>query len=488
MIKNIVGRHEEITLLKGKLSSVSAEFIAVYGRRRVGKTYLINQFFSEQTGIYFEQTGLNDGSLQQQLSVFSEQLSQTFYKGISLTPPKNWMEAFQKLTVAIDDLPKNKRVTLFFDELPWLATPKSGFVKALGHYWNTKWTNRKKLILIVCGSAASWMLENIIYSKGGLHNRITAKIPLQPFTLKETAFYLTSLGINLNHQQLLQIYMAIGGIPHYLNAVKKGLSAAQNINSMCFKKNGLLFKEFDSLFHSLYEDPESYINIIRTISKKSQGINRDELIYNSGISSGGYLNTRLRNLEEAGFIISYLPVGHSKRGIHYRVIDEFTLFYLTWIEPMCNKTLGSSVTDHYWESLIKKPAWNSWSGYAFESICFKHIDIIKKVLGLDHIPAFCSSWQYQPTKKKTGDEGAQIDLVFDRDDGCITLCEIKYSEKPYLLTKNYAQDLQKKENIFNKITRNKKQIFWALVSSNGVTSNDVLKKQIDQVITLRDFF
>lgn len=488
MTETIVGRRDEIAIFKEKLTSGKAEFIAVYGRRRVGKTYLINQFFSKQTGNYFEQTGLNEGTLQEQLIVFSKMLSKCFYGGAKMAVPENWMEALQSLTDAIDSLPKNRRVTLFFDELPWLATQKSGFIKALEYYWNTKWTYRKKLILIVCGSAASWMIENVIYAKGGLHNRITAKIPLQPFSLKETEFYLKSFGINLNHQQILQIYMAIGGIPHYLNGIKKGLSAAKNINELCFKKNGFLVNEFNILFHSLYEDPESYINIIRTIAKKYQGINRDDLISKSRIPNGGYLTTRLLSLEDAGFIKSYLPVGHSKKGVHYRIIDEYSLFYLTWIEPIFSNTLESSVASHYWESLIKQPIWNTWSGYAFESICFKHIDIIKKKLGLDYIPTRCSNWQYQPIKRKEGDEGAQIDLVFDREDGCVTLCEIKYSEKPYLLTKDYAKIIQKKEDIFSKITRNKKQVFWALITANGAMSNEALNSKIDQVVTLNDFF
>lgn len=487
MTERIIGRKEEISLFEEKLNSVSSEFIAVYGRRRVGKTYLITQFFSRQIGIYFEQTGLNEGALKEQLTVFSRSLSKSFYQGADLKTPKNWMEALEVLSNAIDAVPKNKRITLFFDEIPWLATRKSGFIKALGHYWNTRWVYRKKLILVVCGSAASWMIENIIYSRGGLHNRITAKIPLQPFTLKETENYLSHKGIKLNRQQILQIYMAIGGIPHYLNGLKNGLSAAQNINNLCFKKSGFLVNEFDILFHSLYEDPESYIHLIRIIAQKSQGMSRDDIVEQSNILSGGRLNTRLRSLEEAGFITTYLPVGHARRGLHYRVVDEYSLFYLTWIEPMV-KSIGKSSSKHKWESIIKKPTWNAWTGYAFESICFKHIDHIIKALGLDYIQTNCSNWQYQPRKKTAEDEGAQIDLVFDRDDGCVTLCEIKYCEKPYLLTKDYVQALQKKEDVFNKITRNKKQVFWALISVNGAVSNEALKSKIDKTVTLNDFF
>jgi len=488
MAESIIGRYEELSLLEEKLTSVSSEFIAVYGRRRVGKTYLIKQFFSKQTGIYFEQTGINDGSLREQLIIFSKCLSKAFYKNAKMGVPKNWMEALEALSNAIDGVPKNKRVTLFFDEVPWLSTPKSGFIRALEYYWNTQWVYRKKLVLIVCGSAASWMIENIIYARGGLHNRITAKIALQPFTLKETELYLSKREINLNRQQILQIYMAMGGIPHYLNEIKKGISAAQNINNLCFKNGGLLINEFNILFHSLYEDPESYINIIRTLAQKSQGMGREDLIEKSKMSNGGRLNAKLRSLEDAGFIMSYLPVGHKKKGVHYRVVDEYVLFYLTWIESMLNEVIGTTKSKHYWESCIKKPSWNAWSGYAFESICFKHIDVITKILGLDYIPKRYSNWQYQPKKKAAGDEGAQIDLVYDREDGCVTLCEIKYSENPYLVTTSYAQALQKKEDIFNKIMRSKKQVFWALITVNGAIENDAFKSKINRVVVLDDLF
>ncbi|HBG35244.1 MAG TPA: AAA family ATPase [Holosporales bacterium] len=487
-VEPIIGRKKEIRLLREKLTSKSAEFIAIYGRRRVGKTYLIKQFFTKETGTYFEQTGLNDGSMQAQLLIFSESLSKSFYKGAKLAIPENWMEALKQLTAAIDSLPKDERITLFFDELPWLATKKSGFLKALEYYWNTDWTYRQKLILVVCGSAASWIIENLIYAKGGLHNRITARISLQQFNLAETEAYLEYLDIKLNRQQILQLYMAIGGIPYYIKSVRHGLSATQNINELCFSKDGPLFNEFDILFHSLYEDPETYINIIRVIADKSHGISREDLILKTNMSDGGYLNTRLRSLESAGFISTFLPVGHARRGVHYRVTDEYTLFYLTWIEPIRQKTIGLTITEHYWESLIRKPVWYSWAGYAFETVCFKHVDAIKKAINLERIPALCSDWQYRPEKKDKDGVGAQIDLVFDRDDGCVTLCEIKYTEVPFVMTKEYAEKLNKKGDVYKIRTRSKKQIFWALISANGVVPNEHVKKMIDHIATLDDLF
>ena len=487
MNEPIIGREKEIAILESRLRSQFAEFIAVYGRRRVGKTYLIKQFFSKRDVILFEQTGLNKGNLKAQLEIFAESLSRAFYNGVRMTTPKNWMDALHQLNLSID-MYRDKQVVIFFDELPWLAARKSGFLVALEHFWNVYWTYRKKLKLVVCGSAASWMLENLIYNKGGLHNRITARIRLQPFNLCETKKYLRYLGVNLNNQQILQIYMAMGGIPHYLKEISKGLSAAQNINEICFQKDGLLFDEFDMLFHSLYEEPETYVNIIRTIAKKPKGISRKELIKATKITEGGRLTAQLRSLEEAGFIGGLLPLNKGKRGVYYRVMDEYVLFYLTWIEPFKEVTKRAIISDaHYWELAIKKPAWQTWTGQTFEAVCFKHANVIRKKLDIEHIAVICGDWQYQP-EKYSKESGAQIDLVFDREDGCVMLCEIKYSDKPYTVTKEFVEQLKRKEAVYREKTKSKKQIFWVLIAANGVSENQYLKDTIHHVITLEDLF
>lgn len=480
----IIGRKKEQRILEEALSSNSAEFIAIYGRRRVGKTYLIKQFFSNLNGIFFEQTG-NEDNLKNQLKNFSISLSNAFYQGTEIAVQSSWMDALRQLTSSIEKSPKNKRITIFFDELPWLATRKSGFLKALEYYWNTHWAYRKKLILIVCGSAASWMLKNIIFAKGGLHNRITVNIPLLPFTLAEAYSYLNYRGNQFSEQQVLQFYMVIGGVPHYLKNIKKSLSVSQNINSLCFQKGGLLFDEFDKLFHSLYEEPEIHIKIIRAIAKKKSGILREELIRNvKEISDGGTLNMRLQSLEEAGFISAFLPLGHARRGIHYRLIDEYTIFYLNWIESYKRNTRVTS-SGTYGVSMMRSPTWHAWAGYAFEAICLKHIDTIKKALGIDHIQAYCGDWRYVPDKGYTG---AQIDLIFDREDDCVTLCEIKHTEKPFVITKDYALELEKKKSIYKERTRTKKQITWCLITSSGVVKNEHYNKLINHVINLKDLF
>lgn len=486
MENKIIGRQKEIEILKNTLASKSPEFVAIYGRRRVGKTYLIKNFYGKQPGIFFELTGLNDGGLKDQLSNFSISLSKAFYQGAEMAVQKSWMDAFRQLNVAIENTPPDKQIMIFFDEIPWLATRKSGFLKALEYYWNTQWSHRKKLILIVCGSAASWMLEKIVYSKGGLHNRITVNIPLQPFDLKETKEYLKYKTHDFENDHVLLIYMIMGGIPHYLNSLIRNVSISQNIDAQCFQKGGLLFDEFEKLFHSLYEQPEIYIKMIRAIAKKSKGVSREEVIKNiKSISDGGQLNVMFKSLEEAGFISSFLPLGHTRRGVHYRLIDEYVLFYLKWIEPFRKKTRAST-TASYWSSILHTPVWYTWAGHAFEAVCLKHVDVIKNTLDLKNIQVYWGDWRYIPSKNEGA--GAQIDLVLDRSDNCVTLCEIKYTEKQFKITGSYKKEIDNKQAVYKEQTRTKKQILWCFITNNGLAKNRYVNDLASAEVILEDFF
>lgn len=483
-----VGREKEISKLYDAMNSKQAEFLAVYGRRRIGKTFLIKHFFETQSVVFFEQTGLHKGSLEEQLALFAQSLGKAFYKSAEMAAPRKWMDALKQLTTAINNAPSGKRIVLFFDELPWLATRRSGFLKALEHFWNTDWSYRKNILLIVCGSAASWMIEKLIYTTGGLHNRLTGTIPLRPFTLKETAMCLSSIDKKLSQQQILQLYMVTGGVPHYLRSVKKGLSSAQNIDSLCFQYDSLLRNEFERLFESLYEDADIYMRIVRVIARKTGGITRENLISAlKKISSGGRLNERIKNLEEAGFISTFIPLGHMKRGAYYRVIDEYVLFYLTWIEPFCKKNRRDALEDsYYWLDQINTPAYHAWSGYAFEAVCFKHIKQIKEALGIDRLRCGYGDWRYAPIVVE--EEGVQIDLLFDREDDCISLCEIKNTDKPFLVTKEYSQALERKKKVYLQRTKTSKQIFMVLISSKGAVENQHYKKVFSNLVTSDDLF
>lgn len=483
----IIGRKKEQKLLRSLYEREDPDFLAIYGRRRVGKTYLIRNFFRDLPCTYFEVTGLKDGSLKEQIHLFTEKLDKVFSTNHLENPPKNWLKALYLLTECIEKKPKKEKIILFFDELPWLSSQKSGFLQALDYYWNTNWSSHNNLKLVVCGSAASWMLNNLIRAKGGLHNRLTATVSLKPFTLFEAEEYLKKRGVVLNRRLILDLYMTIGGIPHYLNHVKKNLSPSQNINQMCFTKDGMLFEEFQILFASLFDDSPAHIEIIRIIAGARNGINKLELIKKAKLtSSGGRFTARLNELEEAGFIASFTPQTHKKKGTFYRVIDEFTLFFLNWIEPATNQLKLSLNSSNYWESKMQTHLWKIWSGYAFEAICFKHIEQIKKALGIHAIASEISSWRY--VAQKINEEGVQIDLLIDRADGIINLCEMKYCEGDFTITKKIAENLEKKQHVYKSIMNIPKTVFLTMITPHGIRENDHSKRLVIDQVSLNDLY
>ena len=484
MSEIIIGRNQEQKELEDAYSSKEAEFIAIYGRRRIGKTFLIRNFFYPKKNIYFQATGIKNSPVKKQLERFAQEIGTAFYKGTSIKVPNDWMHGLEVLTQAIQQQPKNKKIVLFFDELPWLATPKSGLIQAIEYFWNRHWAHDSRIKLIVCGSSASWIIKKIIKNHAGLHNRVTIKIRLRPFTLYETSLLLKHLGLTCSPQQVLKIYMSVGGVPFYLKQFRKTQSIDQNINNLFFNANGLLFDEFDEVFSSLFDHSEQYQELVTLIASYKDGILRNELEKKNKLTGkGGRLTKRLEDLEIAGFINSYIPFGRKKRGNLYKISDEYCYFYLTWLEPIKSQLKHESNTN-YWIMCINKPKYYTWLGYAFENICYKHISSIKLSLGLDHA-SLASPWRYIPIKKNN-EYGAQIDLLFDRNDDAITICEIKYSDKLFVLDKKYAKNLINKKQVFIKKSRTKKQIFIAMIVVKGLKNNLYSEDLISDVVTLND--
>ena len=483
--QKLIGRQNELRIFDKMIASKESQFVAVYGRRRVGKTFLIRNSLSNK-GIYIETTGRKDAPLKTQLENFAKALSKTFFNDIPIQTPSRWEDALALFDQELKKVPKKKKVILFLDELPWLATKKSGLIQALDYYWNAHWSKTSNLILVVCGSAASWMLDHLIHAKGGLHNRLTKRMLLEPFTLNETEQFLKSHSIHLSQKQILDLYMVTGGIPYYLKEVKRGRSAAQNIDELCFSKSGLLYTEFQQLFHALFDQAEVNLKIVREIAKSGNIISRENLLKKTKLPSGGTTNKRLTELSASGFIQCFIPYGKTSRNRYYRLVDEYTLFYLKWIEPIIK--LGSfSGKGSYWEKLVNSPARAAWAGYAFESVCLKHTYEISKGLGLNHIPFNVGTWRFVPSKKSKA-IGAQIDLLFDRGDDAITVCEIKYSDKLFTIDKPYAKSLTSKLDIFEVRTKTKKELFLAMITTTGVKHNLWSEDIVDTQVTLDALF
>jgi AAA+ ATPase superfamily predicted ATPase len=479
-ISMIIGRTNELKLLNKVYNSHEAEFLVVYGRRRVGKTYLIHEFFSNKKCKLLHATGLQRGSQKKQLKKFSEAISETFLDNIALEVPKGWDEAFSVLHKQLSKY--QEKTVIFLDELPWMATRRSGLLEEIDYYWNRNWSKMPNVILALCGSSASWLITKIINNKGGLHNRVTRSIKLLPFNLFETNEFLKSRNINLNKKHVLSLYMALGGVPYYLKYIERGLTAEQNIQNIFFTKDAPLLNEFNKLFESLFENSDAYIELIHLIAQRKEGVRRVELKIDARLSSGGgRLSKRLQDLQEAGFIEENIPWGHST-GESYKLIDEFCLFYLQWVGSQKQKKF----TPNYWLNQSQRPSYYAWSGYAFEAVCMKHIDHIIHALNIKASEQV-SSCRFIP--RKNFPEGTQIDLVIDRSDNAVTICEIKYSDQKYAIDKQYAKNLKRKIEIFKTRTRTNKQIFLAMICANGLKKTKYSEDQIDGgVVTLDDFF
>ncbi len=468
MVKTFIGRKKEIQRLEQLKKSAKSEFIAIYGRRRVGKTELVRHVFKHDIAFYA--TAVVQVNMQQQLFYFHLALMKAKGQSVEVgSPPKNWSIAFQRLIEYLERLEQPKKV-IFLDELPWFDTAKSSFLPALDHFWNSWASARSDIILVVCGSAASWMISKLINHKGGLHNRVTAKIQLEPFNLQEAEAMLRLKNQAITCYQVIQIYMVMGGVPFYLEAVEGGKSPMQNIEEICFAKDGLLRTEFDNLFRALFSDAEKHIAVVSAIATKAKGLTRNEIIETAKLSVGSSTTRILNELEQSGFIRKYRPLGKKKRNNLYQLIDFYTNFYLRFIRS----------TDPYdennWINAMDTTTYKSWSGYAFEQVCLYHVNSIKKALGISGVITHTFAWKSKGSRSKKS-KGAQIvpiaiGMVIDRRDGVINLCEIKFSISPYTITKSYAAQLQTKIDTFRMETETKKAIHLTMITTYGTKQNN----------------
>ena len=477
METTLIGRQEEQDILLKTLTSRESEMVAVFGRRRVGKTFLIKKVYQEH--IVFEMTGLQNGNTKEQLQNFSIQLTTFSQSLVPVKQPSNWLDAFFMLSQFIDNQPiTDKKRVVFLDELPWMAGAKSGFIMGLSWFWNS-WAEQRNVIVVICGSATSWMIQKIVNDKGGLHNRITKRIFLKPFTLKETETYLNSRNIFFNHYQITQIYMAMGGIPHYLKEIQVGKSAIQNINDICFSQNGLLRDEFTRLYAALFTNSDNYIAVVRALGMSRQGLSRPAIIKNSELPEGGNSSKILEELEQSGFVTSYYPFDKLKKDMLYRLTDEYSLFYLRFIER--HKDEGNDT----WQSLSQTQTVKIWAGYAYENTCLKHLPQIKKALGISGIYTQSSTF-FQ--KGNDEEKGVQIDLLLDRNDQIINLFEIKFYNTEFTLTEADARALRNQMRVFKEKTGTKKYLMMSLITTFGLQHNKHSLGLIEQALTMDDLF
>lgn len=449
----LIGRERETSLLKEYINTDKSEFIVVYGRRRVGKTFLIRKVIGDQA--CFTLTGMENSGMHDQLLNFHFTLRRVYP---AATEPKSWIEAFDELQSYLERLPAGKKI-IFIDELPWLDTVRSKFIAALERFWNGWADGRDDIKLIVCGSATSWMVDNIINNRGGLHNRQTHQIYVAPFTLEESSQYFKTYGFGYRKKEIAECYMVMGGVAYYYSLMSPNYSVAQNIDHLFFAHDGELKNEFDNLYRSLFKKACDHTTIVTALTRKAKGLTRKQILESTLLNNNKQFTKTLNELEKCGFIRSYIPFEEKKRNTLFQLTDAFTLFHFHYIKE--NKYQDEAL----WTNSLNSGKYRAWSGHAFEILCLNHLAQIKNALGIAGVQsrACCSTIASTENYK-----GAQIDLIIDRADQTINICEMKFSRSEYEITKSDDEDFDNKLEAFMRHTKTNKSLMLTLITSFGI--------------------
>lgn len=476
--KKIIGRLKEQSLIKEYIISNKAELIAVYGRRRVGKTFLIRRYFNDSFDFYF--TGTFNSPKSTQLRLFQAELQR--YSGVKRNKPADWFEAFEQLRDYLSKVKKD-RIIVLLDELPWMDTPRSNFIQAFSYFWNSWGCTADNLKLFVCGSATTWMLSKLIGDKGGLHGRVNRQLYLRPFNLEETEKFLKFKGINWTRYQIAQVYMTMGGIPYYLDMLEPSMTVNENIDNLFFGEGAVLHTEYEYIFRSLFKDSKIYRSVVEILAKKSIGMTREDIIGHLDTDSGGKLTEALDNLCKCDFLRTYKSFGKKTRQQLYQLVDLYSLFYLKFVQH------DNGQDEHFWSNMMDVPARTSWEGYAFEQLCLHHIPQIKQKLRIGGVLSNVCSWQCKAFVDNDGThhKGTQIDLLIDRRDNIIDVCEMKFSHDNYTITSAYDDKLRNRLSTFKSLTATRKGLQTVLVTTYGLTNNKY-SGDIHDVIILDDLF
>lgn len=458
------------------MKSATAQLVVVYGRRRVGKTFLVNQFFKNK--LEFKVTGAYGQPRKVQLRNFADELNRRSDK--ERTSPKDWIQAFNYLREYIEELSDDEKHVFFIDEMPWLDTHKSGFLPAFEYFWNDYGSSRDNLVFVICGSATSWMVDNLANNKGGLFNRQTCRLYLEPFTLAQTKEYLHANGMAWSEYDITECYMIMGGIPYYLSLLENDLSYVQNIDNLFFRKKAELWDEFEHLYRTLFANSDKYIRVMECLSKKRSGCTRNEIADITGIASNGKLTKILEDLISSGFVRASSFYGNKKKAALYQSSDYYTNFYFRFLKDNHGKD------EHYWSRSLDIPSRRSWAGLTFEQVCKDHIYQIKKKLGISGVLSEEYTW-FARGNEELGTTGAQIDLLIERRDRIINICEIKFSTDEFVIDKEYDLKLRNKMETFKRNTSTKYGLQLTMITTYGVKNNKYSSIIGNQVL-LEDLF
>lgn len=467
----IIGRERELQELEKAYKAEESLFVVVYGRRRVGKTFLVREAFADKLAFYA--TGVNQENKEMQLMYFYHALCK--YSDKPLTLPKNWLEAFDAL-IHILEASQEKKKVVFLDELSWMNGQNGSFLTALEWFWNSWASSREDILLIGCSSATSWIINKVFNNHGGLYGRVSRRIHLHPFTLAECEAFYKIRKLMMNHYDQVMSYMVFGGVPYYLSMLEPSMSLAQNIDGLLFHPDGQLHQEFKNLYQAMFRNADNHLLVASAMAAKNRGLTRKEILEATGLANAGSTTRVLDELEQSDFIRRYVAFGQKKRDELYQLSDAYTLFYFHFLKDAKNND------KQFWQHHLGTPKINSWAGYAFEQVCLAHTEQIKIAMGISGMAVSTSGWT-----SKNKEQKAQIDLVLDRADNIVNLCEIKYSVRPYQIDKAYADTMQKRQWLFEQETKTRKSCQQVMITTYGLVKNSYAGI-VQRELTMEDLF
>lgn len=467
----IIGRKRELQQLEEAYKAEESLFVVVYGRRRVGKTFLVREAFDDKLAFYA--TGVNQENKDVQFMYFYHALCK--YSDAPLALPKTWLEAFDAL-IKILEASKEQKKVVFLDELSWMNGVDGSFLTALEWFWNSWASARTDILLVCCSSATSWIINKVFNNHGGLYGRVNRRIHLHPFTLRECEEFYESRKIAMNHYDQVMSYMVFGGVPYYLSMLESTKSLAQNIDELLFHPDGQLHREYENLYQAMFRNADNHLLIVKAMAAKSKGLTRNEILEATGLPNAGSATRVLDELEQSDFIRRYTSFGQKKRDEMYQLTDAYTLFYFHFLQD------GKNNDKQFWQHHLGTPKINSWAGYAFEQVCLAHVEQIKMAMGISGMAVSTSGWFSKGKEQK-----AQIDLVLDRADHIVNLCEIKFSTRPYTIDKQYAETLQNRQWIFEQETKTRKSCQQVMLTTYGLAKNQY-SSIIQRELTMEDLF
>ncbi|MFH1654342.1 MAG: ATP-binding protein [Pseudomonadota bacterium] len=484
---SFVGRRDEIRRLDEIVERKRASFIVVYGRRRVGKTELIEQYFCNDTVLKFEGIEIDKEDVRNYDERQKFQIDQSLKRLakyldnplIGKVQCRTWGDFFDILS----EVATKQNVVIYFEEIQWLANYESHFFSELKPFWDDRWRHNEKLKLVICGSSTSFIVGQLLSNKA-IYSRSQEEFHLREFNLMEIRDYLGNKG----HKETMLAQLTVGGIPEYLGRLKEKGTVLSNLCKNSFRPDAFFSLEKDKIFISSLSRNHNYQKIVEYLGRCKFATALEITKAIKGDSAGGGSVTRLlEDLSRCGFIKRYTPIHKDDQSklIRYSISDEYLQFYFRFIKPKLTKIQNKSYVENTLQG-INKRSFETVMGFNFERWCQKNASLFAKILGFSGVEY--ESGSFFDAKTQMQEKGFQIDLMYIIKGSKIIICEIKFYDG--LVDNRVCEEVKRKIELFQlSMQRYKNYTYEAvLITTEGVRDSATIQATFDHIITFEDIF